>query len=333
MAEPFIVIQEDKPLGETVEDALAKDARIASEHIRAMRPGSTYYPSPGGTEEEVASMLVEIEPLFVEENLPRQSTFSSAGRLRAIEAKQLLRAAQVGGLPDARLEINTHDLLRGRERGPWIGETMVIRDLSGPPPPRTTIAELGSRLPRRVFSRAEFGAGFLELRCRLFAELAADGSTLAEVPLELVCPRARSTTSIVVAPLLRLDGHVWIGVDDDDLPAVQCFRGTSEILVAPAWRLPHTTLTISAARAFALERLHAEYGVRGGEVFELGGRYLPSAGLSPEAVHPLAVEVLSIDAAPRSLYWARLDDALAHAPMLAEGHLRVVVLRAAHALL
>ena len=67
-------------------------------------------------------------------------------------------------------------------------------------------------------------------------------------------------------------------------------------------------------------------------VFELGGRFHPSAGLSPEVVHPLAIEVSGVEAPPRALAWVPLDELAARAGTLVDGHLRVLVLRAAHAL-
>jgi len=336
MAEPLIVVQSDKPLGETVEDALRDEARITPERIHAMRAGTTYYPSPGGTMEEVASMLVAIAPLFVEESLPPRAPLSSGGRLRAIEARQLLRAAQVSGMPDARLELNTYDLLArtGRDRGPWIGETITLRDAALPERDTTTMVAVAERAPRRHWRRVERArsTGFVAVRARTFVELSADGTELARLPLELVTTPARSTTTVALAPLLRARGSVWIGVDDDDLPAAQCFRGSSEICVAPAWRLPHDVATMSAARAWSLARLREEYGVLAGELFELGGRYLPSAGLGPEVVYPFAVEVRSVEQAPRALRWVELADAARHAAAITDGHLRVCVLRAAHAL-
>ncbi|AKV03120.1 hypothetical protein AKJ09_09783 [Labilithrix luteola] len=336
MAEPLIVVQGDKPLGQTVEEALAAQARIGSGRILGMHTGSTYYPSPGGTQEEVAPVQVAIEPLFVEENLPRNTAFSTAGRLRAIEARQLLRAAQVGGIPDARLELNAYDLLarNGRDRGPWIGETIDVADVPLDDASKSTMASLLARPSRRVFERddGKRAGDFLEIRCRAFAEIDSKDDILSEVPLELVLPRTRSTTSMAVAPLLRANGSVWIGIDDDDLPAAQCFSGNSELLVAPAWRLPRDVAVTSKARAWVNERLRAEYGVVVKESFELGGRFLPSAGLSPEAVHPLAVSVAAIEKASRSLVWVELADAARSASFLADGHLRVCVLRAAHAL-
>jgi len=146
-------------------------------------------------------------------------------------------------------------------------------------------------------------------------------------------PITRSCSSLAIAPLLRVGGAVLLGVDDDDLPAAQCFVGNSEILVAPAWRLPHGLGTLGEARAFAAERLRDEYGVEVSTVQELGGRYLPSPGMTPEAVHPMvaAVRAIHLDA-PRRLRWVALDELALHHDAMLDGHLRIVALRASHAL-
>jgi hypothetical protein len=130
VAEPLNVLQTDKPLGQTVEEALEQRAGIAPGRLRTFEVGPRYFPSPGGVQEEVRSVFVEVDPLFVQQAVPNTSGFSTSGRIRAIEACQLLRAAQVGGLPDARLELNAYALLRARERGvgPWIGATIRASD-------------------------------------------------------------------------------------------------------------------------------------------------------------------------------------------------------------
>src|SRR6185295_1848211 len=64
VAEPLNVVQTDRPLGRTVEEALSRAAGIAPAQIRRMLPGTTYFPSPGGILEEVRSVLVEIDPVF-----------------------------------------------------------------------------------------------------------------------------------------------------------------------------------------------------------------------------------------------------------------------------
>jgi hypothetical protein len=338
VTEPLNVLQTDKPIGQTVEEALVSVVRVAPGSIHAFRSGPIYYPSPGGIQEEVRSMLVAIDPLFVEERIANGSGFSTSGRVRAIEAQQLLRAAQVGGLPDARLELNVYELLLGLALpvGPWIGEAIALSGGREPPGVASSMAALRTRPARRAWERvtAHDSMGFLELRSLVFEELDASDRVVARATLERVVPRTRSRNTMAVAPLSMHQGEVWIGIDDDDLPAAQCFLGNSEILVAPAWRLPPEIGSLAPARAWIRERLGHEYGAVCGEVWELGGRYHPSPGVTPEVVHALAVEVTGglASGARRALTWVPLRDAIANRAELRDGHLRIVVLRAAHAL-
>ncbi|HEV8254311.1 MAG TPA: methyltransferase domain-containing protein [Vicinamibacteria bacterium] len=335
VTEPLNVLQADRPLGDTVEEALAAGAHVAAGAIHGMREGATYYPSPGGILEEVRSVLVEIDPTFVEAPLAGLSGFSTSGRVRALEARQLLRAAQVGGLPDARLELNVYELLLqfGRDPGPWIGEAVTLADV-GPPPGATTAAALEARPARRDFARARpaESRSFLEVRCALFEELDASAALVASHPLEFVLPRPLGTNTVATAPLWRHGAEVYLGLDDDDLPAAQSFTGNSALLVAPAWRLPRAIQSTTPARAWVRRRLEEEYGLACGEMWDLGGPYRPSAGLTPEAVYPLAIEVTGWRSRGRPLRWVRLRDAIAARSMLRDGHLRVAALRAAHAL-
>jgi hypothetical protein len=335
VTEPLNVLLEDQPLGRTVEDALRRLAGVSGAQIRGFLPGTHYYPSPGGIEEEVRSVFVEVDPVFVERNVEPVSGFSTSGMVRAIEARQLLRAAQVGALPDARLEINVYGLLErlGLDPGAWIGEEIGLAD--GPAPASVVPLDALARRPtRRAFEPAlpEQSPGFLELHAAVFEERAADGSVLHGRALEFVLPRELSYNSMAVAPLRRHAGRVLLGIDDDDLPAAQAFSGASELLVAPAWRLPRELASLTPARAWVLERLRREHGLTLGGVYELGGRYHPSPGVTPEVVHPMAVEVVAEAPAERPLLWVDLRDAAAHAAALRDGHLRTLAQRAAHAL-
>lgn len=333
---PLNVVITDVPLGEAVADQLTRLPGIEEADLLAFEPGTRYLPSPGGVEEEVRSVFVEVRPLDVTTE-PRRRGFSDAGQVRAIEGSQLLRAAQVGGLPDARLELNVYDLLlrRGLPVGAWIGAEVAVPE--GPAPGRrATVAELGARPPRRAFVRAdaERSTGFLAVKGVHFTELDRSERRVGEVALDVVLPSKHRAESVAVAVLRRADGELWLGVDDDDLPAPQCFDGRSDLLVTPAWRLPRAVDSLRGLSRFVRERLLAEYGVSvwGSEV-ALGGSYHPSPGVTPELVHPLAVAVA--DEAPgalRALTWVPLADAVRRREALLEGHLRVVALRAAHAL-
>ncbi|MGE0489715.1 MAG: methyltransferase domain-containing protein [Vulcanimicrobiota bacterium] len=325
--EPLTAIQTDLPLGQTAERLLAIWADIPPEQIIACWEGAHYFPSPGGIQEEVRSLLVEVaEPPAVRPN-PDLTPFSTAGLLRSMEATQLLRAAQVGGLQEARLEANTYLLLErlGKDPGPWIGESLELRP-SGPLEP-ADLSSLEARGRRRCFVPAESEAGFLEVAQARFEEHDASGAVVASRVFEFVRPRRLSLHTLVSAPLARFNEQVYFGLGDDDLPACQAFLGNSQLLVAPAWRLDREVQRRAQLFTQAAQRLQDEYGLGCGRVWELGGHYYPSPGLTPEVVYPMAVEVLE---PTEALQWVRLDQ-LARAPLRA-GHLRVVVNRAAHAL-
>ncbi|WP_437278743.1 methyltransferase domain-containing protein [Sorangium sp. So ce375] len=365
LAEPIAVVQTELPVGHTVERALERAAGVRAAAIQRMIPGTTYYPSPGGILEEVRSMLVQVEPTFVNAPSENVSGFGTSGRIRAIEARQLLRAAQVGGLPDARLELNVYDLLArfGVPFGPWIGDEIPLAaagagvagagagtgdDGRVAVVQPTSLGALLARPSRRRFSRVDpsASAGFLEVRRARFEELTADGGVVAARELEYVVPRSLGVLTVSTALLARApSGEVVLGVDDDDLPAAQSFSGNSGILVAPAWRLPRSVGTLAAAEAFVRERLLVEYGVQVGAAVELGGVYRPSAGLTPELVQPLAFvvsaapaaaaavpDLAQASAAAQRLSWVPLTDLVAGREHLPDGHLRVAALRAAHAL-
>jgi ubiquinone/menaquinone biosynthesis C-methylase UbiE len=334
VTEPLTFVQDDKPLAQAVEDALADRVGIDPSAIQGFSTGPTYYPSPGGVQEEVRASFVRIDPVSSLPRLPATSGLSSSGRAGAIEARQLLRAAQVGGLPDARLELSVHALLRQlrRSAGPWIGAAIAV-------PSRetavriTSVAELEARPRRRRFDRTEASAGFIERRAARFTERAADGRTLGTTELEYVVPASASLRTVAVAPLLRRGDMVLIGVEDDDRPAAQCIEGHSDLLVAPAWRLPPAATDLAAARAWIDARLRAEHGLEVTSLWPLGGHYHPSPGVTPEVVHPFAAAVTAPTPTRAStLRWVPLVELLDAPRLLHDGHLRIVAYRAAHAL-
>ena len=93
-----------------------------------MSRGLCYTSSPGGLSERVTSWLCELSQpeqvlSLLPDEVPNYTSFTTAGRVQPFVASQLLRAAQVGGLQDARLELNLYHLLwtLGESLGPWIG--------------------------------------------------------------------------------------------------------------------------------------------------------------------------------------------------------------------
>lgn len=332
--EPLSFLQHDRPIGQTIEEALWTYARLGDEQLLSFEEGSVYYPSPGGLAERVVSTFVRVAPTFVERDVGDRSGFSSSGRVQAIAAEQLLRAAQVGGLADARLELNVYDLLarQGRSWGPWLGEELDLPETPAPAPRLTPEALHGGAGRRRFARTAANPRPFLALICREFAETNAEDRVVARQTLEYVMPLHHAAVTASVALLRRHRGIVYLGLDDDDLPAAQCFAGNSNLLVTPAWRLPLDRLRAPAATAFVRARLREEYGLEVAAIVPLGGKYHPTPGATPEVVHPLAVSVVQEGRGQRQLSWIPLVELARDARHLCDGHLRVAALRAAHAL-
>ena len=129
----------------------------------------------------------------------------------------------------------------------------------------------------------------------MFEELDAGGRVLATQTLECVTPLPLGTNTVAVALLARRGRRRPAGAwTRNNLPAAQAFSGNSNLLVAPAWRLPREVRNLDEASAWIAARLAAEYGLTIGDSWDLGGCYRPSPGLTPETVFPLAVEVRKV---------------------------------------
>jgi SAM-dependent methyltransferase len=326
VTEPISIICGDKPLAQTVEEALNNWAGVPSDDILEFAEGSTTYPSPGGVQEEIRSFFVKIKPMMV-------GTPSARDQVRAIEAGQLLRAAQVGGLPDARLETHCFELMRrlGRPPGPWIGETISLCQQSDPPE-TTSLEALMARPRRRAYQRSSAKVNFLGLRKRRFEEHDAQGRLVSEVSLEFVEPAQTSLNTVAVAPLWKHGQTVYFGVMDEDLPAAQCFSGHSNHLQAPAWRLPQSVRGLHELDSFLRAALLRENGLATRDSFQLGGPYFPSPGVTPEIAYPWAIDVAQCAQAPYQLSWIPLQQLVEGFAHLKEGHLRTLVSRIFRAL-
>jgi hypothetical protein len=187
---------------------------------------------------------------------------------------------------------------------------------------------------RRVFeiAAADQSCGFLELVAAQFEEVDADENVTGERVLEFVVPRLTSHNTVAVALLRKQEGEFWMALDDDDLPAAQSIDGNSNLLVTPAWRLPHEVSTLTPALSWVRDQLSANHGIELDEFYVLGGRYFPSPGVTPEAVYPYAATVRSESPSTSPLKWVRLKQLVERRAELRDGHLKIASLRAAHAL-
>ena len=135
------------------------------------------------------------------------SGFSTAGALREFDAQDLLRAAHVGVLPEARLEMNLYALMGklGIRPDPFIGEEIALAASIGAGLAATRRSRRSARAAGRfaLCADRQSRAGYLRLIRSVFADQTEEEGrtrTLAEQELEFVLPRERSCNTIWACP-------------------------------------------------------------------------------------------------------------------------------------
>lgn len=337
ITEPISALVDEHEMPDAaVSRILLERASLAAEKILAYSEPFHYFTSPGGLDERVLALLVNVAPHLGEPvTMPNYTRFAAAGTVRELDAAQTLRACHVGGLVDARLEINLYHLFRSLQRsvGAWIGAPVQLTEQA------TTINEgeaadvLAPIASNRFTLTTEIATpNFLCLQQGTFAERNAAGETLAEVAFEYVLPRERSKNTVTALPVVKTNQGVFVGLEHRDLPAPQRFTGNARLAVVPAWRVPFEVEHIADLPAFLAKQLRREFGVGAQQVWELGGAYFPTPGVTPELVYPFAVEIEGGDASHSSLHWARLDAVVAHLHLVQDAHSLLALHRLAHAL-
>lgn len=307
-------------------------AGIETNEIVEIGEANHYFTSPGGIDERVTSHLVRINrESFEPHPIANYSSFSSSGSVREMDALQVLRASHVGGMFDARLEINIYRLLRqlGRSPGNWIGASIdaeiqeVVFEVAEDP-------DIGTNAAFEIIADAE--PTFLDHRRATFTETDSKREILAQSELEFIVPRTFSKNTVSAIPFIRTAHDVLVGIEIRDLPAPQNFTGNSRLACVPAWRLPRSIGHKFEIEEFLRERFPLDFRADVNRVWELGGAYFTSAGITPEIVYPMAVEVGAETAGSSELTFFRLGDIIGRQAELHDAHLLISLNRLEHSL-
>jgi hypothetical protein len=319
-------------LKEQVFDVLQIRANLDEKDILQISEPNFYFTSAGGIDEQVESFLVQIKPWEREPCLIENYTpFTSAGCVRELDALQVLRASHVGGMFDARLEINIYRLLRklNRSAGSWIGAE--IKPISQS---LTVNTENDFNLEKRqVFEPCELeNTNFLKLEWAEFIEYDSCSDHLAKANFEYVVPKNFSKNTVAAIPFFKTNDEIFVGIEYRDLPAVQNFTRNSNIICVPAWRLPKTILHKFDIQPFLQDKFPKDFQVSVNKIWELGGSYFTSAGITPEVVYPLAVELKTESLSETDLKFFSLQKLLSKIDEFQDAHLLILLNRLAHSL-
>lgn len=331
ITEPISAIVDGPPSKEAVVRILRERANLAESDVVAIGEPHSYYTSPGGVNELVQACLVQVRAQRSYQSLfPNYTAFRSAGTVRELDAQQVLRASHVGGMFDARLEINIYRLLHElqRSRGPWIGAPIKLTEQAY----EIESSDVLAPSPHHVFESCELPAGpqFLSIREGAFLERTRSGEIISEVQFEYVVPKKLSLSTVTVIPVVKTQRGTYVGVELRDLPAVQSFAGNSRILTIPSWRVPLSLRNIGDLPIFISSALHRDFAVTVRNTWELGGSYFSSPGVTPEVVYPFVVEVEATEIPSSPLRFVNCDRlTLSH---LHDAHLLIAAHRLRHAL-
>lgn len=326
------IVRDDEARDDAVVRILRERAGVLREQVRSIASSSRYFTSPGALDECVEAVLVELEPGTEPQAIQPYGDLGESGSVRELDAAQLLRAAQVGGMFDARIEIGAYQALRhhGQALDAWIGAALELPEREWALPERERILKEASAVPAsQIFEPAPEPSSYLRVMEGVFASLAADGRELARASREYVLPRAVSPRTVSVLPVLRTRDGYWLALETRALPAAQRFTGNAMLEVCPAFRLPAAAMELPEIERYVREQLTG-FGIAIGALVPLGGPYAPSAGATPEIVTPFAAEVVSLNGS--GLRLRALAELAQDLDTVGDGHLKIALLRLLHAL-
>ncbi len=267
--------------------------------------GQIFYPAPDKIDEA-------IEPVFIEVKKPKASTwdigsdqtetgFKFGGKIVELDANDIIRAAQVGLLPEPRLELHVLDLMRrlGIEPPPWVtGEIIVDRfrtfDENEVPDilQRDNILNLEKLIDeweQDGFATERIGGDHLKTTRSVFVEEGKFGGGMrgmASQDYEFLVTDDGVENIAVVMPLTRgWDDQLMVGVEVGNMAVPQRMGGSGLMITAPTFVIPRDVRTIADAKVF----VGKQFGVGPENVFQVGESYFTHTGVTPQRVYPFAV--------------------------------------------
>lgn len=314
----------NKTSNEALKQLLKDQLDILDDNIGGISNELSFYTSPGGINEKVESYHIDIKDFIAfPKEIGSYSGFNHSGSYRSYDALQLLKSAQVGALPDARLELSIYRLMQqlNLSSGKWLNEFCTIKEVHELSV--TDIKNIQDEV-ETPFEPTNKSANFLFHHRSKFYEYPIDTS---EQVLEYIEPQKLSSNTIVTLPVYSCNGLVYVGIEKRNLPVPQLIDGNSCLLTVPAFRLPKEVSNQKEMKEFVLKRDF--FNAKVDTITKLGEKYLPCIGISPEQVYP---HIVTLNKPSKDLYWITLDQLIENAHKLKDGHLLIAIYRLKHQL-
>ena len=257
--------------------------------------GPGFYPAPDSIDEHIDTKYLKvtkpkktIAPKVIMEDM---DGFSTRGRIRELDAQQILNAIGVGLIPTSRLEIQILALyeMLGLTYQSWAECPLMLKTEE---PEKTTklqeiIANLAADDTR--FKETKGVAGQLKAMQSVFVDEGQDHGGikgLASRDKDFVINEESSMNTAVILPLTRkLNGEVMAGIIEQYLPVPQRYKGNGYTVNCPSFPLPPQIKNFDMARKYIADKFEVPVDC----VSRMGESYFSHIGVTPQRIYPFAV--------------------------------------------
>jgi hypothetical protein len=284
-----------------------RDAAVFARDYLGLKPaigcglesGPTSYPAPDYIDERITTRYLRIEdrdhkpiePRFVSADI---EGFAAKGRLREIDAQNILNAIAVGYLPNARLETQILTLAEalGIELESWHDCPLVLPEEDIPEGMSTDLKAIAAQMAGTDsrYRNSRGTAGQIRTVQSIFVdEGRIEGGLrgLKSRDMEFVIADDGAANIAAVLPMNRhaISKEMMVGLIADFLPVPQRHKGNGMTVRAPMFALPRDIKNMDEAKAFIAEK----FKVKPEQVAKLGESYFTHVGVTPQRVFPFAV--------------------------------------------
>lgn len=260
-----------------------------------LEDGPGFFPAPDSIDEHIQSYYLNVKPskksISPKIILDDADGFSTKGRIREIDAQQIINAIGVGLIPTSRLEIQILGLYEklGINYQSWNDCPLVLQteNIKKPTKLQDIISKLAEDDTR--FKETKGTTGQFKTMQSIFVDEGQDHGGikgLASTEKDFVINEESSMNTAVVLPLVRsLNGEVMAGIVEEYLPVPQRYKGNGYAVNCPSFSLPIEITNFDMAKKYIADKFEVPVDC----VARMGESYFSHIGITPQRIYPFAV--------------------------------------------
>ncbi len=259
--------------------------------------GPDYYPAPDYIDERMHTYYLHVvspgKDVTPKSFVGYAARFQARGKIRELDAQNVLNAITVGLIPNARLEMQILSLYQhlGMKAENWTEKQIALKrgKITAKADMRLLLQSLNETDSR--FQDVKGTTGQLRSVHSIFVEegQSQGGITgLSSQEVDFVISDEKTVNTAVVLPLTAdMEGDIHAGFLLNHLPVPQRHEGSGLTISAPSFNLPRNIANLQDAKKFIAEK----FNVAPEMVIKLGESYFSHTGMTPQRIHPFGVAV------------------------------------------